>query len=423
MNELRKHQLTQLRKMICLVSILIMLAGLLFSRFLLSAGLIIFAASCLLGKSVKAKITSFFYSPLLWSMSLLFLLPLISGLWSQDTLKWSQILRIKLPLFLLPLCVAGLDDFKKEDWQKIGFTFLSLVLLGAGWSLWQYLQNVQLVQEAYLRAQTIQTPMGNDHVRFSLMVSIAILTAVFLAVQNQVKKAKGVLIGLWLAVLLLVIYLHVLAARTGLICFYVSAFITVSWLVAKAKNSWRYAWVFVLIIAIPFVSWFAFPTFRNRISYIRYDLSSVKDGAYRIGSNDGNRLMSMKAGWELQKEHPIAGVGFGDIEAEARKWYLASYPQMSDADRILPSSEWTIYGAGGGWPGFLLFSMIMAVPFFCRAREANICWVLLNISITLSYLFDIGLEVQYGVFIHAFILLWWYKWLNVAPKIENVGKV
>ena len=160
MNELRKHQLTQLRKMICLVSILIMLAGLLFSRFLLSSGLIIFVVSCFVGQSLKNKIKTFVYSPLLWSMSLLFVLPLLSGLWSEDILKWSQMLRIKLPLFLLPLSVAGLDDFKKEDWEKIAFAFLSLVLIGAGWSLWQYLQDVQLVQEAYLRAQTIQTPMA-----------------------------------------------------------------------------------------------------------------------------------------------------------------------------------------------------------------------------------------------------------------------
>ena len=366
---------------------------------------------------------SFVCSPILWSMSLLFLLPLLSGLWSEDTLKWSQILRIKLPLFLLPLSVAGFDDFEKEDWEKIAFAFLSLVLIGAGWSLWQYLQDVQLVQEAYLRAQTIKTPLGNDHVRFSLLVSIAILTAVFLSVQNQKKSTRGVVVGLWLAALLLVIYLHVLAARTGLICVYVAALIAITWFLTKLKNSWRYAWVFVLIIAIPFVSWFAFPTFKNRISYVRYDLSSIRDSVYRTGSNDGNRLVSIKAGWKLQNQRPLAGVGFGDIETETRKWYLANYPQMADTDRILPSSEWMIYGAGAGWPGFMLFSIIMIIPFFSRARVANICWVLLNISLLLSYLFDIGLEVQYGVFVHAFMLLWWYKWLNVPPKIQNVEKV
>jgi hypothetical protein len=400
-----------------------MLAGLLFSRFLLSSGLIIFVLSCFIGENLKEKMKTFLNSPVLWSMSLLFLLPLLSGLWSEDIVKWSQILRIKFPLLLLPLCIAGFDDFKRADWERIAFAFLSLVLIGAGWSLWQYLQNVQLVQEAYLRAQTIETPLGNDHVRFSLLVSIAILTAVFLSVQNQKRSAKGIGVGLWVAVALLTIYLHVLAARTGLICFYLGALIAIGWLLAKLKNSWRYAWVLVLIVAIPLISWFVFPTFKNRISYLQYDLSSIKNNIYRTGSNDGNRLVSIKAGWELEKEYPLQGVGFGDIEIETRRWYLANYPQMSETDRILPSSEWIIYGAGAGWPGFLLFSAIMALPFFFRTRRANICWVLLNIFLALSYLFDIGLEVQYGVFIHAFILLWWYKWLNVALKIENVQKV
>lgn len=293
---------------------------------------------------------------------------------------------------------------------------MTLVLIGAGWSLWQYSQDVQLVQAAYLKAQTIQTPLGNDHVRFSLLVSVAILTAIFLSVRTEQKLRRGVAAGLWLAALLLVIYLHVLAVRTGLVCFYVGAFIAIVWFVVQLKNSWRYAWVLVLIVSIPFASWFAFPTFKNRISYLRYDLASIKDNVYRSGSNDGNRLVSIKAGWELQNKYPVTGVGFGDIETETRKWYLANYPQMTDADRILPSSEWMIYGAGTGWPGFLLFSMIMAIPFFRRMREANVGWVLLNISIALSYLFDIGPEVQYGVFIHAFILLWWYKWMNVVAK-------
>jgi hypothetical protein len=423
MNALRKDKLTQLRKMICLVSILIMLCGLLLSRVLLSSGLITFAVSCFIGQSIKNKFKTFLSSPVLWSMSLLFLLPLISGLWSQDLTNWLQILRIKFPLFLLPICFAGIDDFTKEDWEEFAFAFLSLVLIGAGWSLWQYLQNVQLIQAAYLRAQTIETPLGNDHVRFSLLVSLAILTATFLSVNSQKKLAKALVVCLWIAALLLIIYLHVLAARTGLICFYVGAFAAIVGFIAKLKNGWRYAWVLVLIISIPFVSWFAFPTFKNRISYFRYDLSSVRDNGYRTGSNDGNRLVSIKAGWRLQNMHPLIGVGFGDVETETQKWYLANYPQMTNTDRILPSSEWMMYGAGTGWPGFLLFTMIMVIPFLSRTRDANICWVLLNVSLALSYLFDIGLEVQYGVFIHAFILLWWSKWLNLVPKIQTVEKV
>lgn len=83
---------------------------------------------------------------------------------------------------------------------------------------------------------------------------------------------------------------------------------------------------------------------------------------------------------------------------------------MTEDDKILPSSEWIMYGAGTGWPGLVLFSVVMLIPFFIKRARGDIAWWLLNIFMASSYLFDIGLEVQYGVFMHAFILLWWYKW-------------
>src|SRR5712675_2253585 len=98
------------KKLIIFISMLAMLTGLLFSRGLLSSGLIVFAALSLIHKNIWEQLKKFFSSTLLWTISLLFLLPLISGLWSEDLSKWSQILRIKLPFLLLPLCFAGLNN-------------------------------------------------------------------------------------------------------------------------------------------------------------------------------------------------------------------------------------------------------------------------------------------------------------------------
>ena len=72
----------------------------------------------------------------------------------------------------------------------------------------------------------------------------------------------------------------------------------------------------------------------------------------------------MNAGWRVMNGHPVTGVGFGDISSETNNWYAINYPQMIATDKIYPSSEWLIYGAGCGWPGFLLFTVIMLVPFF-----------------------------------------------------------
>jgi O-antigen ligase len=110
-------------------------------------------------------------------------------------------------------------------------------------------------------------------------------------------------------------------------------------------------------------------------------------------------------------EFPASGTGFGDIDIETRKWYSENFPQMLETDMIRPSSEWLIHGAGMGWPGFLAFSVVMLIPFFVPVQD-KLPWWLLNLTVAFSFLFDIGLEVQFGVFIYAFIVLWWWKWLK-----------
>jgi len=183
------------------------------------------------------------------------------------------------------------------------------------------------------------------------------------------------------------------------------------WMLSRPKK--KNLFLLLLVFFLPVAAYFIFPTFRNKVSYLKYDLSFVQKNIYMPGSSDGNRVASIRAGWELLKQQPLNGVGFGDINDEAEKFYERDYSQMSANDKILPSSEWLMYAAGVGWPGIIFFSFVMGMPFFVTSLRKNIFWILLNIFIALSYLFDIGLEVQYGVFIHAFVLLWWYKWLRL----------
>jgi len=114
-------------------------------------------------------------------------------------------------------------------------------------------------------------------------------------------------------------------------------------------------------------------------------------------------------------EHPVTGVGFGDIAEVTKKWYEVNYPSMIAADKIYPSSEWLIYGAGCGWPGFILFTFIMMIPFLIRVKN-KLIWYLLNVTAAFSFLFDIGLEVQYGIFLYSFIVLCWSKWMVPDEK-------
>ena len=117
----------------------------------------------------------------------------------------------------------------------------------------------------------------------------------------------------------------------------------------------------------------------------------------------------------MLKEHPL-GVGTGDVFTYTNQWFDRNVPGMLATDRYYPSSEWLIYGGAAGWAGVILFTVIMLLPFFYPTRRSAFYWMILNAVAAASFIFDVGLEVQFGVFIYTFLVLWWWKWLNQNPQ-------
>lgn len=392
-----------------------MMASLFFSRALLSMAMIGFVVASFFHTEYKQQLAAFFTTPLLWGMSLLFFLPLLSGFWTADKEEWADILRIKLPLLFLPLAFAGPaagygNWFTKKQWEWLAYIFIGLITAGTGWTIFHYLADAAAVNASYLRAKTMLTPLENDHIRFSWLVSVCILLSGHLMIKKR-KEEKRVVAVLAIILLWLIVFLHLLAARTGLFSFYIMLASSAGWLLTK-KMRWQYGLaVLLLLFALPLLAYKTLPSFYNRVHYFLYDKEFFEKAEYLPGSNDGARILSLKAGWNVLNEYPVAGVGFGDVLTATKGWYIEQYPSMIEADKIYPSSEWLLYGAACGWPGFLLFSFVMLIPFFLPINNKG-SWYLLNVTAAFSFLFDIGLEVQFGVFIYSFIILWWWKWLN-----------
>lgn len=397
------------------LAMLAMLLALFFSRTLLSVSMMCFVALCTLhggfGKQVKLWSTSLF----LFSLSLLFFIPLLSGLWSQDNAQWLRSVRIKLPLLFLPLSFAGDWNLSKKQWRALSVAYLLLCLWGSGYSLYHYLQNKEGMHAAYLKAKVIFTPLKGDHVRFSWMISTAALLCLYFLSGTLSKGLRFLLVALlgWFAV-----YLHLLSVRTGLFSFYlILLFFSVRHLVQKKKTGYAIGYLFLLFL-LPGLAWVFFPTFQNRIRYFIYDHSFISSHTYLPGANDGNRFLSIKGAWQNIVAHPL-GVGIGDIRAVMLQWYRGHIPGMLPQDQIYPSSEWMVYGLAAGWPGFLLFTAIMAVPLLIKNVAHRFFWIVLNSIAAFSFLFDIGLEVSFGVFLYAGLVLSWYKWLY---RQQNINK-
>ncbi|HEU4470069.1 MAG TPA: O-antigen ligase family protein [Flavisolibacter sp.] len=392
------------RNQLIFLTLLLMLTGLFLSRALLSLSMVAFVLLTLVHRRYREQFMHFFSSPVLISMCLLFFIPFITGLWSEDKGEWAHWCRIKLPLLLFPLAFAGPWRLDPKQWRLLAIAFLFFVFAGCCWSLAQYLSNLEAIAEGYLRAKVFPTPLGNDHVRFSLLVCLAFLTTTLLFIKTRVRYLRLACIA---AGIFFAVYLHVLSARTGLLSLYFFLVAGALYLLWRVRTKWTVV-VCLLLAAMPLAAWTLLPTFRNRIRYIVYDFSYIRKDIYLPGANDGNRMLSLKAGWSVMNEHRL-GAGAGDVLAETNAWYSRHIPQMLETDKIYPSSEWLMYGAGAGWPGFLLFTLCMLLPFFEKMRSGWFFWASLNTISALSFLFDIGLETQFGVFVYAFTVLAWKK--------------
>lgn len=381
-----------------------MLGSLFVSRALLSVSLMLFLAITIVHAKFTEQFRRFLQTPLLFGLSFLFFIPLVSGLWSTDTSEWLDVVVKKFPFLLLPLAFAGDWQLKEKEWRIIAYGFILFAVLACSWSLIMYLREVDSINESYLRAKTIPVPMDDDHVRFSWLVCIAIIIAVQL-IENVNGSKRGWLMA---AVIFLAAYLHVLSARMGLAMLY---FFVCCYALYRIKNKPRLSITVILaLITMLVIGWFCFPTLSNRIKYNLYDLSFVRNNEYRSGTSDGNRVASFKAGWAVIEEHPLTGTGAGDTWNEVNAWYDKNVKGLQESDKLYPSNEWLVHGCMAGLPGMIIFTGIVFLPLYMRNIRQRFFWTMFHVTAIAGFMIETSLEMQHGIFIYAFFGLWWWKW-------------
>lgn len=395
------------RNQILFYCILAMIASLFFSRALLSVFMGLFVVIAV-SMYTKESLIRFVQTPLLWSLALLFIIVVLTGLWSADMREWSGNVRVKLPLVLLPLAFASPLTLSRRQWEIIAAFFLGLMILSTGWCMYQYLAKPDVINEGYRRATTMPTPFDNDHVRYSWLMSIAFMLLLWriMALKERAQVVIHIVMAVWLAV-----FLHILAARTGLLCLYLIILFTAVHQLMRKTSPAKVAVLLGALVTLPVFAWILLPSFRNKVKFVRWEMDYAKHADYIPGGSDATRVISFRAGVGILSDNPINGVGFGDVKAAITGWYAKNYPEVNESERIIPSNQFLVYGAGAGIPGLLLFTWAIVAAFATRVEQKGRWWLFWTAA-TIPFFFDIALEVQFGVFIYAFTILLFWKWFR-----------
>jgi O-antigen ligase len=388
-------QQKQIWKGLFLLMVIIMMASLFVSRALLSISSVAIVAFSVFNINAKRL------KQLFVATALIILPVVVSGLWSDNKEEWWRALEVKVPLIAVGLGIAAATISLKE-WRVVVLILLAFVTLGTLWSTYQLIANYNSVLANYLKAKVFPTPLDDDHIRFGWLVVLTCLLSVKSLANTRLKNIRAVVV---ITVGWLILYLHILAAKTGLICLYISAFIVIVNYIIEKKKWLIGAFGLAAMVTFPVVAVLTIPTLKNRFQYVMYDFNNYSKGHFIPGLSDGARVLSLKAGWSITRHHPLVGVGFGDMKAAVRDWHGIYQPTSFEYERFLPLNEWLFYGTGSGVFGIICFtvgiSILLSMIWKAGIIEKTIAVVLLIPLIT-----DDTLESQFGVVIFIFVLMW-----------------
>lgn len=383
-----------------------MVAGFLLSRALLSIGMFVVIANGFLQNDFKERLTVFAANKFLLGISCLFLFPFLSGLWSSDLVTWQAAMQDKLPLLLLPLAMLMQKGLERKHIVVFAVCWMSVMLAGSFWSAAHYIGNGPAYEALYRFSKVLPTPADNDHIRFSMAIIIALL----LWLQLEEWKAIGSAVWLWVfrgIACWLVVYLHMLGAKTGLLGVYVIVLPLLMWKLVEAKLKPLAVAVLFGACCLPVVAYYSFPTFRTRVQYVLFEQQNWESNNFAGGFSDQNRLLSIKSGWHVFKQNWLAGVGYGDIRSETAKWYATEAPAVPLSEQFLPLNQWITSGSGAGVGAVILFTIVILLPFFQKEWRQNKQALFFLLFMNIIFLYETTIDDQFGVFLFTFFILIW----------------
>ena len=137
------------------------------------------------------------YLPII--LSGLFLIELFWLPFSQDITIGLNVLRIKLPLLLLPLIIGSSNSFSKKEWKIIIFTFFVGILVS---TIWVYLVSLEILPTKKNSGTIRDASIFMSHIRYSVLLSFSAVFVLFLAFKNLINKALALMFFLWLLFLI-----------------------------------------------------------------------------------------------------------------------------------------------------------------------------------------------------------------------------
>jgi len=342
-----------------------------------------------------------------WAFMVFYLFHIISLAWSANFKYAFFDLQIKLSYLVCPVVIAGLS-FSGEDWKKLRRAFIAgttiAALICVCHATWQFSIYGQKEYFFHDRFSVLMHPTY-----FMMYLNLAMLFIMYdlfwLREKNNYER------NVYSTILFFqLISLFLLSARTALatslltFLFYFILLGRKKMLVKKDKIQVVLFFVFALLFQYGVI------TFYNRYDQIT---KLIAQPDTKEDNSTSIRYNLWKIAADLISEHPVIGVGIGDIKEELVKKYEEYHYEYGIINKISPHNQFLHTAVILGLVGVLLLVYMLASAFLLAWRNGDWIYVLFIVIITLNAITESILERQAGILFFVFFnSMFATKWIG-----------
>ncbi|MFN5459112.1 MAG: O-antigen ligase family protein [Bacteroidota bacterium] len=213
---------------IFLFGLFLIAIGLSVGAIFLSLGIIIVSGNWLIEGNYSNKIYEIKTNKFLWVFLSFFFLHIIGLLWSDDLYFGGNDIKVKLPLFALPLVFATTKKLNEAELKSLLIIYLLGIFFSTLWSM------VFFLGLRNLEANDVRgISRFYSHIRFSMNIVYGIFISIYLSanLENKINKILIAICGVWFTA-----FLFILSSLTGIVFFLILLLLLLFYLSLHQKN-------------------------------------------------------------------------------------------------------------------------------------------------------------------------------------------
>lgn len=392
--------------------------GLLASRALVALAPVAGVVAALANPDLRRQVPQWLRLRTVWAPAGLYVLLLLSGLYTHEWAVWRHELFRQLPWLGVPLVFGLAVPLTGRQRFGVGSLFVvGLALVGAA-TMGQYLRDPAAANEAFRLGHNLPSVTRIFHIHFGLMLALAVYFGFRMARHDLAPRPLRMVLGLSVAICIVV--LHVLAYRTGLLAAYLLLLVEALLALLVRRRFWLGA---ALLLALALGPWLAYRTLgsvRERLNTTLYDLEQFERHHDINGFSLSRRLAAWQTATVIVRRHPVLGVGPADAYAAMMDQYSWRSYGLRIENRVMIHNQYLHQLVAGGLVGLALWLLVLLGPLGQPTLRRNSYVYRFLLLQGAAMLTDSLLELQISfnlfVFLYGFLIVAAERRVRQSPK-------